>query len=147
MKSFLLARVLLTWAFFVPVAILNGAIREKVYRPKVGELHAHQISTALASGAFFCLAFFMLKQKVAQLDMTKLLLIGGWWIGLTMLFEFAFGHYVMKKTWKNLFYDYNLRKGRVWSLFLLTELMSPLLARFISDRYPRHNRLCDESKV
>src|SRR6266581_8677682 len=76
MKSSLLVRVILTWVFFVPMAFLNGAIREKWYRPLVGELRAHQISTALGSGAFFLWAFFMLKKTVAQLDRTKLLLIG-----------------------------------------------------------------------
>ena len=133
MKAFLLARVILTWVFFMPMAILNGVIREKWYRPLVGELRAHQIATALASGAFFSWAFFMLRKQVALLNWTKLLLIGGGWVGLTMLFEFGFGHYVAKTPWKKLLHDYNLLKGRVWSLFLLTELVSPMLVRLVKN--------------
>jgi hypothetical protein len=131
MKVFLLTRIILTWVLFVPMAFLNAIIREKVYRPVVGELRAHQIATALASGAFSCLAFFMLRKKVAQLSLTKLLLIGLSWVSITMLFELGFGHYIAKTPWKKLFHDYNLLKGRVWSLFLLTELISPFLVKFI----------------
>src|SRR5947209_18347252 len=109
MKLSLLVRVILTWVCFVPVAILNGAIREKWYRPMVGELRAHQISTALASGAFFSWAFFMLRKQVTQLDRGRLLLIGASWVSVTMLFEFGLGGYVNKTPWKGLFRDYNLR--------------------------------------
>ena len=139
MKSSLVARVILTWVFFVPMAILNGAIREKWYRPIVGELRAHQISTPIGSGAFFLWAFFMLKKMVAQLDRTKLLLIGVGWVSLNMLFEFGFGHFVAKTPWKKLFHDYNLLKGRVWSLFLLTELVSPLLVKFMKN-FHQHSK-------
>ncbi len=131
MKSFPLARVILTWVFFVPIAILNGVVRDKVYGPKVGELRAHQISTALGSGAFFGWAYLMLNKQIAQLSRTKLLLIGTSWVGLTMLFEFGFMHYAAKISWKKLLSDYNLLKGRVWPLFLLTVLVSPLLVKFM----------------
>ena len=133
MKSSLPVRVFLTWLLFVPLAILNGMIRENVYKPIVGELRAHQISTAIASGAFFSLVFSMLKNKVAQLDNTKLLLIGGALVSMTILFEVGFGHYLNKVSWQRLVNDYNLLKGRVWSLFLMTELVSPLLVKFMKN--------------
>ena len=133
MKSFPLVRIVLTWVCFVPMAFLNAMIREKVYRPVVGELRAHQIATALASSAFFSWAFFMLRKQIAYLDRTQLLLIGMSWVSMTMLFEFGFGHFIAKTPWKKLFHDYNLLKGRVWSLFLLTELLSPLLVKSLKN--------------
>jgi hypothetical protein len=66
MKSFPLGRVVLTCVCFVPMAFLNGVIRDKVYRPIEGELPAHQIATTLASTAFFSSAFFMLRKQVAS---------------------------------------------------------------------------------
>jgi hypothetical protein len=33
------------WFILVVAAILNGAIREAVYKNSLGELHAHQLST------------------------------------------------------------------------------------------------------
>ncbi len=133
MKSSLLARVVLNWVCFVPVAILNGAIREKWYRPMVGELRAHQISTALASSAFFFWVFVMLRKQITHLGRMRLLLIGASWVAVTTLFELGLGRYVNKTPWKRLFYDYNLREGRVWPLFLLTELVSPLLIKFMKN--------------
>jgi len=58
---------------------------------------------------------------------TDLLLIGAFWLVSTILFEFIFGHYVMGHSWNTLFADYNILKGRVWSLVLLTAFIAPLL--------------------
>jgi hypothetical protein len=52
MKSFPFISVVLSWVFFVPVAFLNGVIRDKVYRPLGGELRAHQDETEILLGAF-----------------------------------------------------------------------------------------------
>src|SRR5689334_10569357 len=79
--------------------------------------------------SFFSWAFFMLKKQVIHLDRMRLLLAGASWVSLTMLFEFGFMHFVAKIPWKKLFADYNLLQGRVWPLFLLTELASPLLLK------------------
>lgn len=53
---------------------------------------------------------------------------------LTILFEFVFGHYVIKNPWQKLLADYNILKGRLWSLLLLTELISPLLIGLLLKR-------------
>ena len=41
------------------------------------------------------------------------------WLGLTVLFEFVFGHYIMGNPWSWLLHDYDLSKGRVWILVLI----------------------------
>ena len=51
--------------------------------------------------------------------------IGIIWLGLTILFEFGFGYYVMGNTWEKLLHDYNLAEGRVWSLFLVWITIAP----------------------
>src|SRR5687767_3349723 len=57
-------RAIITWLLFIPIAVLNGTLRELVYRPFTGELAAHQISTATASIAFFTLAYFCLRHHL-----------------------------------------------------------------------------------
>ena len=43
------------WLVFVVIAIINAAVRNKVYKPVVGDLAAHQISTVIfVSLIFFC---------------------------------------------------------------------------------------------
>ena len=65
---------------------------------------------------------------------TDLLLIGAFWTILTILFEFGFGHYVIGHSWSKLFADYNILKGRVWSLVLLTTFIAPSLIGYILKR-------------
>jgi len=66
--------------------------------------------------------------NVTKID---LLLIGALWLTLTVAFEFGFGHYVMGHSWRYLLADYNILKGRLWSLVLLVTFVSPLFWRYI----------------
>ncbi|MHC1604588.1 MAG: hypothetical protein ACXQTP_01265 [Candidatus Methanofastidiosia archaeon] len=44
---------------------------------------------------------------------------------MTITFEFIVGHYIIGHPWSKLLADYNILKGRVWSLILLTILAGP----------------------
>jgi hypothetical protein len=128
----ILTRPLLVWFLFMPIAILNGIIREGTYKHYVGDLVAHQISTVFALLAFITLSYFMFREKFINYDTKTLLLVGIFWVILTVGFEFGFGHYVDKAPWEKLFADYNILKGRVWGLFLLIILLTPILIRYIT---------------
>lgn len=130
----LTVRALETWFMFMPVAIANGVIRESVYKPVVGELAAHQISTVIAVTAFFLVSFFMLRNKVEGVGKGKLFFIGALWVAMTIIFEFGFGHYVDKRPWEWLLRDYNIVAGRVWGLFLLAVLATPNLVKLVHER-------------
>src|SRR5215203_4859769 len=117
-----ITRALLTWVAFIPIAIINGIIREALYKPVVGELAAHQISTVIVAGTFILLAYFLLKHSIPMRPTNKLWLIGLLWVVLTITFEMVLGHYVLGNSWGRVFYDYNLAEGRVWGLLLLTLL-------------------------
>ena len=52
---------------------------------------------------------------------------GGGWLGLTLLFEFGFGHFVSHEPWAELLADYNIFRGRIWILVLATTFLSPWL--------------------
>ena len=122
------------WVIFGILAIINGVIRNKLYTPKIGEYPGHVISTIIAicfvaAGTYLFLRF--MKIDYSNID---LLLIGGFWVILTVLFEFVFGHYVIGNPWEKLLADYNTVKGRLWSLFLLTEFISPSLIGLLLKR-------------
>jgi len=129
MSRGLIIKSLLVWVGFIPVAILNGIVRENFYGPMVGELLAHQISTVVAVVAFVLLAFVVLRNEVQGLDRGSLVLMGVVWVVMTMLFEFGFGHYVVGHSWEKLLMDYDLTKGRVWGLFLLSSLLTPMIVK------------------
>jgi len=73
----------------------------------------------------------VIKADVLGID---LILIGAFWTILTIGFEFGFGHYVMGRPWDHLLADYNILKGRLWSLVLLTMLIAPSLWGFMLKR-------------
>ena len=116
---------ILWWFAFPFVAIINGVLREATYKNLVGELPAHQISTATGIFFFGIIFYFIFKKwKIESAKQT--ILIGLIWLGLTILFEFGFGHYLMNNPWQKLLHDYTLAEGRVWSLFLVWITIAPL---------------------
>ncbi|MCL6545144.1 MAG: hypothetical protein K6T61_07935, partial [Bryobacteraceae bacterium] len=55
--------------------------------------------------------------------------LGAGWCAATVAFEFGFGHYIIGHPWSALLADYNLFRGRLWVLVLLTLLLAPLAAK------------------
>jgi hypothetical protein len=47
---------------------------------------------------------------------------------LTLAFEFGVGHWVFRNSWKKLLDEYDLSKGRIWTLVLATTLLAPVVA-------------------
>lgn len=114
----------LAWIGLVIVAICNGAAREFLYRPLVGEQPAHQISTFTAMFLFGIYVWFLSgRWKIESARQAGH--IGLIWLSLTITFEFFFGHFVMKHSWSTLFHDYNLLAGRLWILVLVFTTVVP----------------------
>jgi len=115
---------ILWWFAFPFVGILNGVLREATYKKFVSDLLAHQISTATGI-VFFAIIFYFIFKKWKIESIKHAILIGLIWLGLTILFEFGFGHYIMENSWEKLFHDYNIAEGRVWGIFLLWITIAP----------------------
>ena len=118
-----------TWFLFMILAIINAGIRNGVYKPLVGDLTAHQISTIIFMIIILAVTYLILRFSNIQLSNSEALLIGATWLILTILFEFIAGHYVFGNSWEKLFADYNILKGRIWSIVLLTILLAPYISK------------------
>lgn len=79
------------------LGIANTTARELAYKDQVGELAAHQISTATAI-ALFAGYFWALERRWPLPTSRAALAAGGAWTSMTVLFEFGFGHYVAKES-------------------------------------------------
>jgi len=126
---------ILFWFVFPFVAILNGALREVIYKKFVGDILAHQISTVTGI-IFFGIIFYFIFKKWKIESVKHAILVGLIWLGLTILFEFGFGHYIMGNPWEKLLHDYNLAEGRVWSLFLVWVIIAPFVFYKLLKRKP-----------
>lgn len=55
--------------------------------------------------------------------------IGALWVAMTVAFELLAGHYLFGNTWERLLADYNVLRGRIWVLVLITTFLAPRLTR------------------
>jgi len=94
------------------IAVENGIVPEVVSGRHMSELPAHQVSSMTAVIVFvgytcvlsLCWSLESARQAVG---------VGLIWLGLTVAFEFLFGHYVAKHSCQRLLHDYNLLDGRL----------------------------------
>ena len=114
------------WLPLVLISVINGVIREVGYKKYVGDLTAHQISTLTGVVLMGCYIWWLAGKWEIE-SSGQALIIGVIWLGLTLAFEFLFGHYVMGHPWNKLFHDYNLLKGRIWVVVLIWITIAPLV--------------------
>jgi len=114
------------WIIFVILAIINGIIRNQYIAPRFGDYAGHVISSVILIALIFVVTFFFIRH-IRVTAFKELLYIGTFWLILTIIFEFVFGHYVVGHPWERLFADYNILTGRLWSLVLLNNLLAPII--------------------
>ena len=112
------------WFGMMVLAIVNGVLRDFTYKPYVGDLAAHQISTAvlivLFAGYFrFLFSAWPIKSAAQAWG------IGGIWFLMTEAFEFGMGWFIAEQSWDNIFQAYNVFAGQVWIFIPLWVLVGP----------------------
>ncbi len=119
-------KYLLLWLPMVPIAVLNGALREKWYGKRISELRAHQVSTLIGILLFGLYIWWVVRLWPPQSG-REAIVLGLVWLVLTIAFELLFGHYVAGHPWSRLLRDYNLLAGRLWILILIWIALAPYL--------------------
>jgi hypothetical protein len=116
------------WLGGTVLAIANGVVRELGYAGRVGDLAAHQISTATFL-ALFAAYFAALERRWPIATTRRALEIGATWVVLTVAFEFGFGHWVDGKSWAELLENYDLTSGHLFLLVLAWVGIGPAVVR------------------
>lgn len=114
------------WFPIVFIAILNGTFRVKFLMKYFNELRAHQLSVLTGITLFAIFIWIITGYWVIE-SSSQALMIGFMWLLMTVLFEFVFGHYVMKNSWEKLLADYKIQDGRLWILVLIWVTIAPYL--------------------
>ena len=117
-------KYVLAWVPMVFIAMANGALREGWYGKHLSALHAHQLSTATGI-LLFGVYIGALMRIWRPASGGQAIAIGLVWLGMTVAFELLFGHYVVKRPWRDLLHDYNLFAGRVWLVVLVWVSIAP----------------------
>lgn len=115
---------LVIWLCFVPVAILNGGLRQYVLDKVLGQW------ALPVSGTLLCIFIFLitwaLLPRLGEMRKMGAYIIACLWTGLTVLFEFAFGM-MEGKTLGELLPAYNPLTGNLWLLVVLVTAVSPII--------------------
>jgi hypothetical protein len=102
-----------------------GAAREKFVKPKIGKTAGSIVMTLAFIAVVFLVAAIM--ADTAGLTDDEALGAGVIWFVLTVAWEIFMGRVLMKLTWREVFADYNIFRGRLWPLVLLATLIAPYL--------------------
>ena len=100
------------WVILAVSALVVATFRIGVLLAPLGEHAAHQLGTVLYLIVQFIIIYLFIR-KVKIKDVKTLLWIGIFWVVITIIFEFVFGHYVMGHSWQKLFANYKLLNGRL----------------------------------
>lgn len=134
------AKSLAVWFGILVFAMVNGAIREKLLIPTFGPF-AGQVVSGIALSGFIFLAAVIAVRWVGRLRELHYWMVGLYWLALTLVFEFGFGHWVQHKDWSELLDAYTFQGGNIWPLVLITTLVAPwAAASVIGSRLPPAGR-------
>ncbi len=117
-------RYFLGWFGMMVLAVLNGGLRDMLYKPYVGYLPAHQISTVILL-ILFAFYFRLLASLWPIRSSGEAWKIGFMWLVMTLAFEIVMVRFIAGNPWSTVLYDYNIFVGRVWVLIPLWTLIGP----------------------
>ena len=120
----MLWRALGVWIAMLVIASVNGALRQAVLIPAVGDVAGRAISTLMLA-ALIALLTWATIGWIGPRSSAEAWLIGVMWVLLTLAFEFLAGHYLFGTPWPALLEDYNVRRGRIWVLVLIVTAIAP----------------------
>lgn len=113
------------WCLFVCAAFACRLYCQGNIEARLGEKKSHLMFVLVSSAAVFFLGATFISDY-PQVDNTSLLLLGSVWLGLSLLFEIFLSRVVLGFEWRLVFSDYNLLRGRLYPLLLLTVFFTPL---------------------
>ena len=131
------ARLVAVWFVIMLIAILNGAVRDILLVPRLGDPVARALS-CLTLAALIVLVTWISLRWIHPVSLDDAWTIGVMWVAMTLTFEFVAGHYLFHTAWSTLLADYNLLAGRLWIVVLVTTIVAPALI-FRAGEIPGHD--------
>lgn len=117
-------RSLIVWLAMLFMASLNGGMREALLVPVMGPDLARAVSTLLLCAIVLLLTYFAIRW-IDPRSPGDAWVIGAMWVALTLGFEFLAGHFLFGNPWSELLEEYNVFRGRIWILAVVTILVAP----------------------
>jgi len=114
------------WLLIIPLAVLNGFLRDKVIAPGIGMEYAEPLS-----GVILCLLILLIVclfiPRLGKGTKKTFLRIGLVWLFLTVGFEIVLG-LALGMSGREILRTYDPRTGNLWLIVVLFTWIVPLLA-------------------
>ena len=120
----MLRRAAVVWLAILALASLNGAVRDLVVAPRIGDTGARAISTLVLCGVLVLVTWLSIRW-VGPRSARQAGAVGMFWLVLTLAFEFGAGR-LSGKPWAVVLADYDLLRGRIWVLVPIVTFLAPL---------------------
>ena len=122
-----LIRSFLVWLLFIPAAIANGVLRDLVLSPALGDTLGRACSSVALSLLILGLTLLLVRRLGVD-TRAGYLVVGAFWLVLTLLFELSFFVLVMGHPMDELLQDFDIFRGRLWVVVLAATFFAPLIA-------------------
>jgi hypothetical protein len=119
-------RATLTWMLIVFVETLHGIAREIFIAPMLGDLRSRQLGVIAGCALVFVIALLTTRWMGARTRRAQLA-VGGFWVLLTLAFEFVLGR-ALGAGWERILADYNPARGGFMILGMVFLFLTPMLA-------------------
>ena len=120
-------KAVLIWLLMVIAAIINGALRDRILALHFDSATALAMSGIMLSLLVFVICYLFIGY-LGQAQQHQYILIGLFWVCLTLGLELGFGHYVLGKSWAEIMQVFNIRRGDLFLLVLIVSIISPWLS-------------------
>ena len=130
----LLQGSLAVWLILFVLAFFNGALREIFIKHYIQEPWSHQVS-ALTAILLFTSGVWLAWPLTHIHTLKVALFIGSLWFVLTVSAEtFLIGRWLGNRTWREIFYDYDISSGHLWPIVLIWIAFMPAVINRLKSR-------------
>jgi hypothetical protein len=130
------SRALMVWGGLLVLAFANGAVREAVLIPAIGDTAGHALSSLTLTAAILVLTALTIRW-IDPPSPAAAWQVGALWLALTLAFEFLAGHYLFGNPWSRLLADYDIPSGRIWILVLAATAAAPSVIARVQGLFAR----------
>ena len=132
MTNKILAKSMIIWLGIIPLAFINGGLREAVLIPLIGQI-AVPLSGIILCAMVFLLSYIFLP-RLGKGTREAYIKIGLSWFALTILFEFLLG-FLAGETFTSMLNAYNIFTGNLWLFVVLFIGFAPWLVAKLKKLY------------
>lgn len=121
----MIKKSILIWLSIIPLAILNGALREAVLNTWLGEKIAQPISGILLCAMVFIITLIFIP-RIGKGTSKTYWKIGALWVGMTVVFEATFV-LLLGGNFQQIIAMYDITTGNLWLLVVIFIGIAPWL--------------------